>query len=165
VKNKANYVIRCSVIVLLFVLYYPAISYAGPNASAGCALDMDYTSREYDPGITTTDIESSIEAAADDEIWIAVVAQNVTNLDTYQVEVSFDTARMTFLRGYEDNELAGVTNLLKSNGGTTVGFQAVENVSGTVNIANSLAHSDTEEAPEGSGIIALLHFRVRVLCK
>jgi len=120
------------IVSFLLCMLSPPASYAGPNASAGCALDMDYASREYDPGISTTDIESSIEAAADDEIWIAVVAQNVTNLDTYQVEVSFDINRIAFLGGFEDNPSEGIYNLLKNNGETTIGFQAVENVPGTV---------------------------------
>jgi hypothetical protein len=158
-RKQIMYTSSLIVSFLLCMLSSPVI-HAGPNASAGCSLDMDYTSREYDPGITTTDSESTIEAAADDELWIAVVAQNVTNLDTYQVEVSFDTNRMAFLGGLEDNPSEGIYNLLKNNGGTTVGFQAVEHVPGTVNIANALVGTNTGEAPEGSGIIALLHFRV-----
>jgi hypothetical protein len=148
------------IVSLLLCMLSPPVIHAGPNASAGCALDMDYTTRVYDPGITTTDIESSSEAAANDEIWIAVVAQNVTNLDTYQVEVSFDTNRMAFLGGLEENPSEGIYNLLKNNGGATIGFQAVEHVPGTVNIANALVGADTAEAPEGSGMIALLHFKV-----
>lgn len=51
-------------------------------------------------------------------------------------------------------------NMLKINGGATIGFQAVENTPGKVNIANALTGSNKDQAPEGSGIIALLKFKV-----
>jgi len=60
----------------------------------------------------------------------------------------------------EDNPSEGIENLLKKNGGETTGFQAVENISGTVHIENALAQQDCDDAPEGTGIIALLKFRV-----
>jgi hypothetical protein len=158
-NRKVMYPI-CCVLGFLAFLVFPAINYAGPNSSAGCALDLDYTTHDYDPGITSKDIDSSIGAEANDEIWVAVVAQNVTNLDTYQVEVVFDANHMDFIEGYEDNPFAGINNLLKRNGGSTIGFQAAENVAGTVTIANALVGTNTDEAPEGSGIIALLKFEV-----
>ena len=153
--------IRPILIVLSLVFIsgtYPA--WAGPNSSAGCALDLDYATHNYDSGITAENIESVITAEAGDEIWVAVVAQDVSNLDTYQAEVEFDPDHIAFVEGYEDEAFGGVENLLKKNGGTTIGFQAVENTPGKVNIANTLTKSDTAEAPEGSGIIALLKFKV-----
>ena len=134
-------------------------AWAGPNSSAGCALDMDYTTRSYDTGVTTTAIESSKTVRAADIIWVAVVAQNVADLDTYQVEVGYDPARLQYLSGVEDNAMGGITNFLKQNSGQTVGFQANETTSGNINIANSLTGTNTGQAPEGSGIIALLQFK------
>ena len=128
---------------------------------SGVALDLDISSMNYDQfEITVTDIDSTVTAGMDDEIIIAVVAQNVTNLDTYQVEINYDYALIAFVEAYEDNPMGGITNFLKSNGGTTIGFQAVETTPGTVNIANALVGSDPDEAPDGSGIIALIKFRV-----
>ncbi|MCP4352414.1 MAG: hypothetical protein GY795_43700 [Desulfobacterales bacterium] len=129
-------------------------------ATAGCAIDLDFITRSYEPEISSKDIDSTITAEANDEIWVAVVAQNVSNLDTYQVEMNFNPSRMAFIEGYEDSQLNGVTNLLKTNGGTTTGFKAVEQDSGTVNIANTLSGNETNEAPDGSGIIALLKLKV-----
>ena len=43
--------------------------------------------------------------------WIGVVAQGVTDLDTYQVEVSFDTAMVEFVEGIEDNPPEGIVNI------------------------------------------------------
>jgi len=160
-NKKIIYTISFAIGFLLCMLSPPVI-HAGPNASAGCALDLDYTTRAYDPGITATDIESSIEAAADDEIWIAVVAQNVTKLDTYQVEVNFDTSRMVFLGGVEENPSEGIYNFLKSNGGTTIGFQAVEYIAGTVNVANALVGIDTAEVLDNNSnnqlILSNVHY-------
>ncbi|MCP4105962.1 MAG: hypothetical protein GY749_10560 [Desulfobacteraceae bacterium] len=162
IKNKTD--LYC--IIILFIIAgiilifgtYPA--WAGPNSSAGCALDMDYTTHDYDPHISSKDIETAITAQANDEIWVAVVAQNVINLDTYQAEVDFDIKCLEFMEGYEDNPLGGIDNLLKKNGGTSVGFSVTEKRPGTINIANSLIGDDETEAPEGSGIIALLKFKV-----
>jgi uncharacterized repeat protein (TIGR01451 family) len=127
---------------------------------AALSLDMDISTRNYDDTISSTDIEQTIFVPENDEAWIAVVAQGVTNLDTYQVEVSFDTEKVEFIEGVEDNPSEGIENLLKKNGGETTGFQAVENISGTVHIENALAQQDCDDAPEGTGIIALLKFRV-----
>jgi uncharacterized repeat protein (TIGR01451 family) len=133
---------------------------ATTTSYAALSLDMDPSTRTYDDTVSSTDVEQTIFVPQNDEAWIAVVAQGVTNLNTYQVEVSFDTERVEFIEGVEDNPFEGIENLLKKNGGETVGFQAVENVAGTVNIANALAYTDCDQAPEGTGILALLKFRV-----
>ena len=123
----------------------------GPNADAGCALDLDYT---------TVDIESFKIVEQEDTFWVAVVAQDVYNLDTYQVEIRFDSARLSFLQGAAENPMGGFDNLLKTQGGQTLGFQAVLSSAGVVNVANSLVGSDEDEAPEGDGLLALLKFKV-----
>ena len=132
---------------------------------AGVALDMNTDTRDYLDVFSYQDIEATApgNAGIGDEIWVAVVAQNVTNLDTYQVEVTFDPLKLDFLGGIEDNTISGIYNILKKNGGTTVGFQAVElcpDNCGVVNISNALDGVSTAVAPEGSGILALLNFRV-----
>jgi len=143
-----------------FILIFPCVGHAGPNTSAGCSLDLDYSTRNYDAAITTKDIDDKIEAQESDEFFIAVVAQNSTNLDTYQIEVNFDPIKLSFLGGFEDHSFSGVDNFLKKNGGGTVGFMAVERDSGIVNIANALSGTDEAKAPEGSGVIAILKFKV-----
>jgi len=144
----------------LVLLAFAGTSHAGPNASAACSLDMDYTTWSYESGISSTDIESSRIAYVNDIVSVAVVAQGVKNLDTYQVEVLYDKDRLQFIGGYEDIFLLGIENLLKNNGGTTIGFQAIEKEPGIVNIANALTGMDTSEAPEGSGMLAILKFKV-----
>ncbi|MDM8552168.1 DUF4114 domain-containing protein [Desulfobacterales bacterium HSG2] len=106
------------------------------------------------------EINSTLTSEADDEIWVDVAVYDVENLDTYRVDVTFDPERMTFLEGHEDNPSAGILNLLKQRGGTTAGFLALEKVQGTVTILNALVGINSAEAPEGSGTIALLKFRL-----
>jgi len=120
-------------------------------------MDMDISTTDYEE---PTQIETEVPACKADEIWIAVAATDVINLDTYQVEVSFDTTRLQFMEGAEDNPLGGIYNLLKKNGGKTTGFLAVEDTPGTVNISNTLTGEDCDQAPEGSGLLALLKFKV-----
>ncbi|KPA16557.1 conserved hypothetical protein, secreted [Candidatus Magnetomorum sp. HK-1] len=133
--------------------------FSEPSVS-GVALDMDFNTRNYDDTISDKDIDSSISASLNDEIWIAVVAQGTKNIDTLQVEVQYDTSKLEFLNGAEDNTFGGIRNHLKKNNGETVGFKAIESSTGIVNIANALAGSDESIAPEGTGIIALLNFKV-----
>ncbi len=106
------------------------------------------------------EINSTLTSEADDEIWVDVAVYDVKNLDTYRVDVTFDPERMTFIEGYEDNPSAGILNLLKQRGGTTAGFLALEKVQGTVMILNALVGINSAEAPEGSGTIALLKFKL-----
>ena len=131
-----------------------------PTSNTGLSLDMVISTRCYDDTVTNTGIEPKVSVPENGEVWIAVVAQGVTDLDTYQVEVSFDTEKVEFIEGVEEDPSEGIENLLKKNGGETSGFQAVENVSGTINIENALSYTDCDNATEGTGIIALLKFRV-----
>ncbi|QTA86944.1 cohesin domain-containing protein [Desulfonema magnum] len=130
------------------------------DTPAGCALDMNYATSYYDDEISSKDIDSTVIAEKGAEIVAAVVAQNVTNLDTYQLLITFDPDRMMFIEAYEDSPDGEVQNFLKKNSGETLGFQAVEQIPGTINIANALAGRDTGKAPDGSGIIAFLKFKI-----
>ena len=137
-------------------IYAPIIQ---ANAFAGCALDLYLTTIEYDEGrISSKDINDSACVEVGEKFMLGVVAQNVSNLDTYGIDLSFDDSRLAFIDAYEDFVLSGIYNILKKNGGSTVGFQAVEKNPGTVNIANALAGTDETEAPEGSGLMAILRF-------
>ncbi|MCP4105964.1 MAG: hypothetical protein GY749_10570 [Desulfobacteraceae bacterium] len=130
------------------------------DSKAAAALDMNISTRNYDDTVSNTDIESTISVAENGDVWIAVVVQETADLDTYQVEVSFDPTTLEFIEGAEENAFEGINGFLKKNGGQTVGFQAVETDYGKINISNALVSSDCDIAPDGSGIIALLRFRV-----
>jgi hypothetical protein len=121
-------------------------------SNASVAIDTDLN--------TLTDVESVLPVAVYDEFSVAIVAQDVVNLDTYQVEVQFDPDLLMFVNGVEDNPEAEINNILKANGGQTLGFQAVQTKPGVVNITNALIGSDEEISPEGSGLLAILTFKV-----
>ena len=147
--NKLKAIIFFFINCIFLICINSAI--AGPNSNASCALDLDYT---------TPEIDSSISVTANSNIWIAVIAQNVQNLDGYQVEIEYDPNRLQFLSGIEDNPMGGITNLLKKNGGTTVGFQALEKSNGLINVANALAGNNSNQAPEGNGVIAIIQLKL-----
>jgi hypothetical protein len=163
-KNHVNFgshiVISIAIGITILSHLLASTVWAGPNISAGCALDLDISTRNYDSGISEIDIERSRNANPNEQITVGVVAQNVANLDTYEVIIEYDPAHMTFVGGYEDSPMMGIENILKANGGSTIGFQATDDTSGLINISNALTYSRTEEAPEGSGVIALLQFKV-----
>ncbi|ETR70035.1 MAG: hypothetical protein OMM_03533 [Candidatus Magnetoglobus multicellularis str. Araruama] len=131
-----------------------------PLSDAGISIDMDISTVGYENIVSTTHIESNCSASINDEKWIAVVGQNVDDLDTYQIEVNFDPDRLEFMTGVDGNPAGGIGNLLNMNEGTTIGFQAIEYRSGVINIANSIVGSNSDTAPEGTGILALLKFRI-----
>ena len=130
------------------------------SPSPAVSIDMDIETADYEQGISRFHIESTANHRVGSEILVGIVAQGVTNLDTYQVEVLFDPQSLEFVNGFEGNPMGGVVNLLKKNGGETLGFQAVETAPGAINITSALAGDDPQEAPEGTGIVALLQFRV-----
>jgi hypothetical protein len=146
--------------VVCLAVFIMSSAWAANIEYAGCAIDLDYSSRNYDPNNFDSDIDSTANASAGEDIYVSIVAQNVTNLDTYQVELAYDPQRLELIESFEDIPFIGIENLLKKNQGKTVGFQAVERTSGVLNIVNSLVGQNTSEAPEGSGIIAILKFKV-----
>jgi len=146
---------------LLFFITFPGIIYAGPNSIANCNLDLDIQTYSYVADDPTMDVEDSLHAIVNSMVYVAVVAHNVNNLDTYQVELNFDPEKLEFIAAYEEDPVVmGISNLLKVNGGSTLGFYAAKREPGLINIANTLIGDFTSQAPEGSGIIAIIGFRV-----
>ncbi len=117
---------------------------------AGAGIDMD---------ISTADIDPAVTASKDDEVWVAALAQGVTDLDSIEVNVNFDPTKAQFIEGKEDGP-DGTKNFLKQNGGTTIGFRCFETSPGSIMIMNSLSGNNTDEAPDGSGPIVYLKFKV-----
>ncbi|MDM8552169.1 BACON domain-containing carbohydrate-binding protein, partial [Desulfobacterales bacterium HSG2] len=120
---------------------------------------MEYAGAGIDMDISTADIDPAVTASKDDEVWVAVVAQGVTDLDTLKLNVNFDPTKAEFIEGKEDGP-DGTKNFLKQNGGTTIGFTALKTSAGSIMIMNSLSGNNTGEAPDGSGPIAYLKFKV-----
>jgi hypothetical protein len=131
-----------------------------PLSDAGIAIDMNISTIGYENIVSTSHIETNMSASINDEKWVAIVGQNVADLDTCQIEVNFDPDRLEFMTGVDGNPAGGIVNLLNMNGADTIGFQAVEYRSGLINIANSIVGANSDTAAEGTGILALLKFRI-----
>jgi len=121
----------------------------------GVALDMDISTKGYDDTVSETDIESETEVSVSDEVWVGVVAQNVKDLDTLQVEVSFDSAKVQYMGYAEDDPADGTKNFLKKKGASVI--LMVFESGGKINITGSLSSG---LPPEGSGIVMYLKFKV-----
>ena len=142
--------------IALIIFSFPAFSLAGPNSSATCAIDMDISTTDYN----VSGIESRASVLPDQLFSVAVVVQNVTNLDTYQLDIVYDPEVLAFIKAVEDDPVAaGLTNILKKNDGNTLGFTGRKIQSGKINVANTLIGKNVDQAPEGSGIICILTFK------
>ena len=158
-KKTTKYATFCLAIAVL-AFCVPTTLLAGPNADAACGLDLNPETRNYSKEVSDTDMDSAAQAQKDGMIAVAVVAQGVADLDTYQVEVRFDPQVLEFVAGSQGDPVMDYANFLESEGGAAMGFRAVKTEEGVVNVSNALIGSDPGQAPEGSGIIAVLHFKI-----
>ncbi len=129
-------------------------SFAGDNALATVAIDMDPATLDVDSQLIVFDTES--------DFWVAIIFDAVKNLDTYSVGVWYDTAALTYRSGLEE-DAAGIFNdrgnVLKANGGATVGLTVHrDRGDDTLELVNTLSGADTAQAPDGFGLAALLRF-------
>ena len=154
-----NKYIFFSFVIIMSIITFNSHSLAEHEKKSACYLDMDITTRTYN-NADAVDIESSIISYADDTIMVGIIAQNVLNLDTFQVEVNYDPSVLSFIAAAEDLTYKGIKTILKKNGGSTIGFQATEKKSGTINISNTLIGDDPQIAPEGTGLLAIIKFKV-----
>jgi len=130
---------------------------------SGLALDM-YLSDDipYDQtAVSYVGIEEETPRIMEsgEYVYIGVVAQNVTNLDTFQFDITYDSEKLNFVTASEKDNQGTIPSLLDINGGKTIGFMP-RNINDRITIANSLIGTSCDEAPEGSGIIAFLVFEV-----
>jgi hypothetical protein len=131
---------------------------------AGAAIDLQLETCNYDyTAVTNKAIESTAKPDETGVVMALIVAQNVEDLDTYQMEIEFDADKLMFVEGYEDQFIPTPCgeNFLKKEGGTAVGFQAYERKPGIVNVASSLVGASSEQSPDGSGVLAVLKFKSR----
>lgn len=148
---NCNSVIRTAVL-LCSLVSLPVT--AGPNESASLSVDLDLTT----PGIQSQHI---IDEQAS-QFFAAVWCEDVVNLDTYSFVVTFDTSLVQLTGTYEENPMAGLTNILKTNGGATLFIAPTADMvqKGEITVASTLTGSNEAQAPEGSGLLALLQFTV-----
>ncbi len=130
---------------------------AGPNSEAQLLIDTDPQT------IGIGSIEGTRSMAANGEVTIAVVANDVKNLDTYAFRLTFDRSLLTYEHSSVDLTDPETANILAVNGGT-VCCQGTTILTGassdidTLEFYYSLVGTDTIEAPDGFGLVASVTF-------
>ena len=126
----------------------------GSNENAGIRFDLDATTygNQNDTIMTTPDVG--------DYIRVDVYAINVHNLDTYEFEVNYDPTELAYVTATATSPITFEGNILESNGGTALGWMVDTSTPSVLSIAYTLAYADTNEAPEGEGLIADIVFQV-----
>ncbi len=158
--QRKNFTTAIALVVALALVPAAGTVHAGKNKNAGCGIDLGPETRNYDDHVSKRDIETVIDAAAGDVVTATVVVQGVVDLDTYQVEIAFDPEKLELLQVSKDAPVSGFENILESKGGQCLGYESVDESGGVVNIANSLVGRDSAQAPDGSGVIAVLRFKI-----
>jgi hypothetical protein len=124
-------------------------------STAGVALDLSLATQEYIDSFSYQDIETHAVRSAEQELSVGIVAINTLNLDTFQVELQYDPLLIKYIKGSETEG-----GFLEQNYGNTIGFSVVEKQAGVLNIAASLVGSDQNQAPDGSGLLATMTFKI-----
>jgi hypothetical protein len=132
--------------------------------SAGCAIDLNFlSSRNYIQNSTSNiDIESSAHIELNHEFFIAVVAQNVKDLKVFQASLLYNPEELQYISSHENYTTPSDTihNFLKNEGGTTLWLDP-QNTPGKLVLCSAIAGlSGKKEAPDGSGIIAFVKFKL-----
>jgi len=124
---------------------YVDLSGTGGGELPGIAIDLD-PEREG--------IQSSKNVILDEIFDADIIAQDVTNLDTFDFKLVYDSTKLEVIS-------EGVTEgpFLSSLGGTTF-FQKDLTQPGVVWLTDSLAGNNPDEAPDGTGVIAHVRFQV-----
>jgi hypothetical protein len=123
------------------------------SAAPRILIDLDVTTPQID----------SVKMAAPGTLTIGIYCKNAVNLDSYSFDVAFNPAVLSFQTAAEDNSFAGLTNILKKNGGQTlnVNLGLKKGCTDTVNINNTLQGSDSVKAPDGDGLLGVIQFSVK----
>ena len=133
--------------------------------SAGCAIDLNFLStRNYNQNsISTTDIESSAHIELNQEFFMAVVAQNVNDLKLFKASLLYNPEEFQYISSHENFTFPSdtINNFLKKEGGTTLWMEYPHNTPGELVLCSSILGSiEKNEAPDGSGIIAFVKFKL-----
>ena len=118
------------------------------STAAGASLDLDGSPGNQRLG--------SLQGVQDNqEVSLAVYADNVTDLFGFSATIHFDTTQVVFL-GSEAASGEG-ENLLRTSGGTAVFLRPFAEP-GVVAFTGVVLAPTPETAPDGSGLIAVFHF-------
>lgn len=135
--------------VLLSLLIFANLM-AGPNTNANLEIDYDIYTEMVDNEIPDEGIES--------EIVIAIIANNVKDLDGYSFLMEYDPEVLSFV--WAKNKMPGINNtpFLESQGGKLGAF-IVKTNKNSIDIASSMIGKNPNESPDGKGVLAYLKFK------
>ena len=144
-------IFRNSCLILVMAIF--CMVDAGPNQGARLEVDLLPQTPETD----------SVDTVSASTITCCIRIRNAVNLDSYQFDLVYDPLSLQFVAGAEESISPYIPNILKSNGGSTVGFMCVEKSAepGVLNISNTLAWSDSSVSPDGDGVLAVVLFNVK----
>jgi hypothetical protein len=144
-----------SFIYFLLLFSYPL--WAGQNSSAGIRFDLESAI----PG--NQNITTIYCPGVDILLRIDVYIINASNLDNYEINITYNPNQLIFISGEEDNPVTSEENVLKKNGGSTLGFICAAN-NGIINCANTLVGNQGRSTPDGEGLLVSLQFRTLIEC-
>ena len=150
-------------LTIAMVLGFVHPCYSSDSTAPGCAIDFNVETHNFEPDLSRQDINSWTYVSAGQFIWVGVVAQNVSNIKLYQVKLSYPQEYFRFVEGsknYEDQSSPRF-NLLIKNNGEMLWMTPTEEIKGCITLANTLTGKPDENvAPEGSGFLGFLKFKV-----
>ena len=140
-------------LVLGILLFLSSQVIAGPNEDAGIRFDLNATTYGNQN-------QTSIAApAVADYIRVDVYCTGIHNLDTYEFEVLYNPSKLVYITTTPTNPITFEENILTSNGGEAICWMVDTSTPGVLSIAYTLAGTDTNEAPEGEGLVADIVFQ------
>ena len=87
-------------IVLIFQLFVIlTFSNAQDNYDAGCAIDLNVNTDNFDMDISNQDIDTII-VNSNNNIIVGIIAQNVLNIKAFQLNINYPTHKLNFINGY-----------------------------------------------------------------
>lgn len=123
---------------------------SGSNTNAVIALDLD--TREGNQN------QLRVEASRNNDVRIAVYANNVSDLIGYEVTLNYDSEALAFQSISSENN--GEQSLLKQNGGLAVYLPPVVTREHVTLTSGILGVTDAQAVSE-SGLLGVFHFRIR----
>jgi len=144
-------------LILFWFLTNNITVFAGQNNAAGIRFDLNSTTsgNQNVTGIACPGTNSYVR--------VDIYVTGASNLDTYEFNVNYNTSNLQFWSASEDQPITFEQNILKKNGGETVGFTGIQE-GDHVNVANQLTGDHGEDTPDGEGLLAQIVFKCLVDC-
>lgn len=148
--------LKMRLIVGLWIWLAASPAIAGSNADAECAIDLDPSTHGYSTDFDA--VESVFRVDSGDERSICAIARNVSNLDSWRLDLVYDPTVLSF-SGASDQS-AYEPNILAKHGGVYLWMPPKQTTPGRIRVAAALCSANDHIAPDGAGILACFKFNV-----